>query len=44
MDESSHWNELPAQVEAILAEVWIKIDVDKQLQQAQEKIDEINSK
>ncbi|XP_022104789.1 histone-lysine N-methyltransferase SETDB1-like isoform X2 [Acanthaster planci] len=45
MDESCHWNdhELPAQVEAILSEVWIKLDVDKQLQQAQEKIDEINN-
>ncbi|XP_038050695.1 histone-lysine N-methyltransferase SETDB1-like isoform X2 [Patiria miniata] len=43
MDEVYHWNELPAQVEAVLSEVWIKLDVDKQLQQAQEKIDQINN-
>ena len=44
MDEVLHWNELPAQVDAILSEVWAKLDVDKQLQQAQDKIDDINSK
>ncbi|XP_033645553.1 uncharacterized protein LOC117304991 isoform X2 [Asterias rubens] len=43
MSDALHWNELPAQIDSIIADVWAKLEVDKQLQQAQEQIDEINN-